>query len=204
MPDFEVTVRVLLRDAGGGEQEMRYVRSLERKDLGRFVQALIDTTTQAGQIADKRSAPDGDVETHRRQVQDVSSQATAAEGDRGVDVQLGSRATVQEPSRVTEEKLLRELRGSMEALALHKKEFETFNQRLRTWHESLDGAEQRLEALAAQERQLSFLPERLDEFSQIFRSLMMQADELSSKQASLAKVQHQLSMDTLQAAARNG
>lgn len=241
MPDFEVSVRVLLRDADGGEQELRYFRGLERKDLGRFVQALIDTTTQARQMAEKLSAPDGDVEKHRRQVQEVSSQATGPEAVRGVDMKLGRLAESQELSRATEEKLawlhglleqtqaqvdaaskvrdefvretarfekdagalLRELRGSMETLALHKEEFETFNQRLRTLQQSLDGAEQRLEALGAHERQLSLLPERLDEFSQIFRSLMTQADELSSKQASLAKVQ-QLSMETLHAAARNG
>lgn len=224
MPDFEVTVRVLLKDAGGGEQEMRYVRSLERKDLGRFVQALIDTTAHAGQMADKVSAPNGGVAKHP-QVPDVSSPATGPEAVRDADVQLGRRAESQEVSSAIEEKLawlhglLEQTQAQVDAASKVRDAFaretarfehdagalfETFNKRLRTLQESLDGAERRLEALAVHERQLAMLPQRLDEFSHVFRSLAAQAEELTSRQASLAKVQQQLSRETLHAAARNG
>lgn len=66
----------------------------------------------------------------------------------------------------------------VERLALEKKQFETF--------------EQRMEKLIEHERQLSYLPERLEEFSRIFEALTNQADELRRKQASLEPLQEQL------------
>jgi uncharacterized coiled-coil DUF342 family protein len=73
----------------------------------------------------------------------------------------------------------------VERLALEKKQFEVF--------------EQRMETLIQHERHLSFLPQRLDEFSRIFQTLSDQADELRRKQVSLEPLEQRL--NALQATA---
>ena len=61
----------------------------------------------------------------------------------------------------------------VERFALEKTQFEAF--------------EQRMERLVEYERQLSFLPERMEEFSRTFEALTNQANALQMKQAELAQ-----------------
>jgi DNA repair exonuclease SbcCD ATPase subunit len=61
----------------------------------------------------------------------------------------------------------------VERLELEKKQFEVF--------------EQRIEALIQHERHLSYLPERLDEFSRTFEALTDEVDELRRKQERLTQ-----------------
>ena len=84
------------------------------------------------------------------------------------------------------------MRSSVERLALEKREFEAFDERLRALRDSIQDAEQRMEALGVRERQLAYLPQRIDEFSRSFESLMNEADELGRKQAGLDALQEQL------------
>ncbi|MBM3818867.1 MAG: hypothetical protein FJW14_07620 [Acidimicrobiia bacterium] len=77
------------------------------------------------------------------------------------------------------------MRTYVEKLALEKKEFEAFDQRLRSLQTSVHEAEGRMEALNAKERHLATLGQRVDVLSKDFTTLMGQADELTKKQATL-------------------
>ena len=54
---------------------------------------------------------------------------------------------------------------------------------------SVQEAEQRMKAIGVKEQQLAYLPQRFDEFSRTFQTLLDQADELARKQASLETLQ---------------
>ena len=85
------------------------------------------------------------------------------------------------------------VRTNVEKLALEKKEFEALNERLRAMQAAVLESEQRMSALTAQERQLALLPQRFDEFGQLFETLSGTVDELSAKQAGLDTLRQQLS-----------
>ena len=84
------------------------------------------------------------------------------------------------------------MRTYVEKLALEKKEFEAFDQRLRSLQGSVHEAEGKMEALSVKERNLSQLNQRVDALGKDFQALMGQADELSKKQLSLETLQERL------------
>jgi len=86
------------------------------------------------------------------------------------------------------------MRASVEQLSLEKQESEVLYARLRALRESVQDAEQRMEALSVKERHLSHLPQRVDEFGKVFETLSGQADELTRKQASLETLREGLSL----------
>ena len=73
------------------------------------------------------------------------------------------------------------VRSSVERLALEKVEFEALSERLHSMREGLLASEQRMDALGQQERNLSGLPGRLEEFAEVLETLTERADELSGK-----------------------
>ena len=84
-------------------------------------------------------------------------------------------------------------RGNVEKLALKQTESEALGERLRALQEAVRESEQRMSVLSQQERHLSLLPQRFDEFGQMFETLTGTADELSGKQAGLDMLREQLS-----------
>ena len=88
--------------------------------------------------------------------------------------------------------LMEMVHTNVETLALEKREFEAFSERLRALQDALQESEQRMDALGVKERQLSTLPQRIDEFSRSFEVLLGQADELTGKQASLDRLREGL------------
>src|SRR5204862_2498709 len=88
--------------------------------------------------------------------------------------------------------LLDLLRTNLEKLSLEKKEFESFDQRLRALQTSVREAENRVEALSAKEKNLSLLNQKADALSKEFQTLLTHADELTKKQASLETLSERL------------
>ena len=84
-------------------------------------------------------------------------------------------------------------RANVEKLVLKQKESEALGERLLTLQEAVRESEQRMNLLSNQERQLSLLPQRFDEFAQLFETLTGMADELSGKQAGLDTLRERLS-----------
>ena len=81
------------------------------------------------------------------------------------------------------------LRTNLEKLSLEKKEFESFDQRLRALQSSVREAENRVDALSAKEKNLSLLNQKADALSKEFQALTTHADELTRKQANLETLQ---------------
>lgn len=65
---------------------------------------------------------------------------------------------------------------------------ESFDERLRALQGTLQDAEERMDAYSTQEQQLASLTPRLEEFSQLFDTLMRQADAIAGKQAGLSSL----------------
>ena len=69
------------------------------------------------------------------------------------------------------------MRAHVDRLVVERKEFGAFDERLHAVHRSVQDAEQRMEGLAARERQFASLPQRVDEFSGTIQTLMSQVGE---------------------------
>lgn len=79
----------LNRRIDGLEQQAKTFGEVEKR-----VQALIETATQAQQASEKLMAPDGELQKHRRQVQQLSSQALETQAS--VDAIKKERAALEE------------------------------------------------------------------------------------------------------------
>ena len=77
------------------------------------------------------------------------------------------------------------LKTSVERLAVEKKEFDVFDQRLRAVQGAIGESETRTDALLAKDKMLSALTQRADGLNKDFLTLVAQADELSHKQGAL-------------------
>ncbi len=84
------------------------------------------------------------------------------------------------------------MRSYIETLALEKKEFEAFDQRLRALQTAVGESEARMDSLSAKEKHLSLLNQRTDALSKDFQALLGQADELAKKQTSLDSLQERI------------
>ncbi len=86
-----VTTRldVLVKRIDGLETQARTFGEVEKR-----VQTLIETATQAQQAAEKVMAPNGELDKHRRQVQQLSSQALETQAS--VDALKKERAALEE------------------------------------------------------------------------------------------------------------
>jgi chromosome segregation ATPase len=139
---------------------------------------------------------------------DVKQAARAEETLARVDETLRDAATrldsatrlrdefVRDTTRMEKEgvALLESMHSSLERLTVGRQEIEAFGARQQALHTAVADAERRMEALNAQERQLAFLPPRLDEFSRQFAVLSGQADELGRRQATLDALQDRLGL----------
>src|SRR3954464_5956636 len=88
--------------------------------------------------------------------------------------------------------LLEAVRGQVDTLSLKKKEFEAFDLRLRTLQAGVGDAEGRMEALAAKDKNLIDLSQKVDGLSKRFESLFVQADDLTKKQLALESLHERL------------
>src|SRR5688572_6137660 len=84
------------------------------------------------------------------------------------------------------------MRSYTDKLALEKKEFDAFDQRLRVLQTSLGEAESRLDTLAAKEKHLAQLNQTVTTLSKDFQGLTAQADDLAKKQAHLETLNDRL------------
>src|ERR1051326_2966222 len=81
--------------------------------------------------------------------------------------------------------LLDSVRTHVDALGLKKKEFEAFDERLRTLQGSVGDAEARMNGLAAKDKSLIELAQKVDGLTKRFETLFTQAEELTKKQLAL-------------------
>src|SRR5256885_16708848 len=88
--------------------------------------------------------------------------------------------------------LLDAVRGQVDTLGVKKKEFEAFDERLRTLHAGVGDAESRMATLAAKDKNLNELSQKIDALSKRFESLFAQADDLTRKQLSLETLHERL------------
>ena len=177
------------------------------------VQALVETTEQGQQRAEKLIAPDGELEKHRLQVQELSSQvqdtsrkvgedsAAATEAVKELELKVNeglkqaargkdTLVRINQVAQETQAKLdaatqLRDefaretarmekdghalvdvMRAHVERLAVEKKEFGAFDERVGAMHRSVQDAEQRMEGLTARERQLERIQDGADRLAQ--------------------------------------
>src|SRR3989442_2697741 len=88
--------------------------------------------------------------------------------------------------------LLDTVRGQVDTLGVKKKEFEAFDERLRALNTSVGDAESRMSALAAKDKNLIELTQKVDGLTKRFESLFAQADDLTKKQLSLEALHERL------------
>ncbi len=79
-----------------------------------------------------------------------------------------------------------------ERLAVERKDFEAFDQRVRALQTSIAEAEKGMEGLAARERGVATISQKVDGIGKQMQELAAQADELQKKQASLDSLQEGL------------
>ena len=88
--------------------------------------------------------------------------------------------------------LLETARGHVDALAIKKKEFEAFDERVHTLQGSVGDAESRMTALTAKDKNLVELGQKVDGLSKKFEALFAQSDDLARKQQSLETLHDQI------------
>jgi DNA repair exonuclease SbcCD ATPase subunit len=88
--------------------------------------------------------------------------------------------------------LLDVVRGQLDTLAVRKKEFEAFDERLKTLQSNVGDAESRMLALTAKDKSLIELTQKVDGLTKRFESLFAQADDLTKKQLSLESLHERL------------
>src|SRR5262245_22504148 len=88
--------------------------------------------------------------------------------------------------------LLETVRAQVDTLGISKKEFEAFDERLRSLNTSVGDAESRMTALAAKDKSLIELSQKVDGLTKRFESLFAQADDLTKKQLSLEALHERL------------
>lgn len=84
------------------------------------------------------------------------------------------------------------VRGQVDALGLKKKEFDAFDERIRSLHASVGDAETRMQALAAKDKSLIALSDKVDALTKRFETLFNQSDELTKKQITLETLHERL------------
>ncbi len=77
------------------------------------------------------------------------------------------------------------LKSTVERLAVDKKEFDQFDQRLRVLSGGVAESEARMDGVLQKDKQLAVMNQRADELSKSFQTLMAQADEMGRKQGAL-------------------
>ncbi|HEY2152432.1 MAG TPA: hypothetical protein VGH34_16605 [Vicinamibacterales bacterium] len=88
--------------------------------------------------------------------------------------------------------LLDLVRGQVDALALKKKEFEAFDERLKTLQSGVGDAESRMTALSARDKNVSELTQKVDGLTKRFETMFVQADDLTKKQLALETLHESL------------
>ena len=83
-------------------------------------------------------------------------------------------------------------RSEVDTLAVKKKEFEAFDERVRALQGSVGDAESRMEALSAKDKNLISLGQKVDGLTKRFDALFAQADDLTKKQLALDTLHEQL------------
>jgi chromosome segregation ATPase len=97
-----------------------------------------------------------------------------------------SQETQRETSRLERETaaLLDAVRSEVGALGLRRKEFEAFEERVGALQGSIGDAETRMESLAAKDKNLALLSQKVDGLAKRFEAMFAQADDLTQKQLS--------------------
>src|SRR5262249_19043554 len=80
----------------------------------------------------------------------------------------------------------------VETLAVRKKEFEAFDERVHALTSAVGDAETRMEAIAAKDKGVAALSQKVDAISTRFETLFAQADDLTKKQLSLETLHERL------------
>ena len=88
--------------------------------------------------------------------------------------------------------MLEAVRSEVNALTIRRKEFEAFDERLRALNTSVGDAEVRMSALAAKDKSLIELTQKVDALTKRFESLFAQADDLTKKQLALETMRERL------------
>src|SRR4029079_17003837 len=84
------------------------------------------------------------------------------------------------------------VRAYTDKLAIERKEFEAFDQRVKALQSSVGEAEKGMEALAARDRLAASMAQRVDQLSKQMQGLTVNADELQKKQSALDALQESL------------
>ena len=84
------------------------------------------------------------------------------------------------------------VRAYTERIAIERKEFDAFDQRVKALQGSVTEAEKGMEALAARERLVASVGQRVDQLSKQLEGLNTQAEELQRKQTALDSLQESL------------
>lgn len=119
--------------------------------------------------------------------------------DTGVQLDAALKAKdafAQEISKLERDKssLADFVRSYNERLAVERKEFDAFDQRMKALQTQLGETEKGMETLAAKERNLAALNQKVDGLAKQTRELLAQADELQKKQLTLESLQERLSV----------
>ena len=84
------------------------------------------------------------------------------------------------------------VRGYVDRIAVERKEFEAFDQRVKALQTSIGEAEKGMEGLAARDRLATAVGQRVDQLSKQLQTLNAQADDLQRKQVALDSLQESL------------
>ncbi len=115
------------------------------------------------------------------------------------NAQLETATKTQQQVQRDTDKLVKEavalgdsVRGQVDTLAIRKREFETFDERVRSLQTSVGDAESRMDALGAKDKNLLELAQKLDLLTKRIDSLFAQSDELTRKQVALESLHERL------------
>src|SRR6185295_2078007 len=119
----------------------------------------------------------------------------AAEASAQLDAATTARQEVErETAKLSKDAgaLLDSAKSQVEALSVKKKEFEAFDERVRSLTGSVGDAETRMDALAAKDKNFAALGQKVDGLAKRFEALFSQSDELAKKQLALETLHEQL------------
>ena len=85
------------------------------------------------------------------------------------------------------------MQGYLDRLAVEKKEFDAFDQRIRSLHVAIAAIEKSVDGVATKERHVSALNQRIEELGTQLKALSVQASELQEQQEQLESLQGRLS-----------
>ena len=166
----QATLEELKKERGALEELRGHLRDAEREGRQTLAQAGA-LKNELGQIRSSTTALTQDADRIREALR---------EADEGIGIRKETAA------------LLETFRAELGTLAARQQELETFDERVRTLQEAVTDSDGRIEALAAKDRDLVALSEKVDGIGSRFDTVLAQLGDVAKKQIALESLDDRL------------